>query len=282
MPDTLQTSRLARQFRPMTLGEIVDRAVELYRSNFALLGGLGVLALFPCYSLLLGWLYFTYYQRSIWGSQDYFILASPLIVGVVLGLAFSYLVRGAQIYALAQRTAGEEVRILAALVHAVRRSGTLLLMGFSGFCLMLVGGIFYLVPLILVVLLYSLTFPVATLEDRPYFYSLSRAYQLLKGSTGKLLGLFFTFLLLTGLGWLNLYLLRIVLVYLAQHLVNLDLSWLNELPYGSLILLLLVLIVLHPLKSCAYTLVYFDSRIRNEGWDLWLRIAEVTKKPLER
>lgn len=277
MTTQLHTTRLARQFRPMRLGELLDRSIELYRSNFVLLGSLGAAALLPLFALLLAWFYFIFYNRDIWGSPEYTVMAAPFLLGIVLGLCFSFLSRGATIYALSKRAANEEVRLAEAFAHALRRGMTLLLVGLLGLFLVPLAGIFYVIPGIALAISLALAFPVATLEERPYFYVLPRSYQLLKGSTGKLIGLFFTFRLLEFLGLINLLLLRAMLIYLSHSLLNVDLSWLGRLPYGTLILFLLVLVVLHPLKSCAYTLVYFDSRIRNEGWDLWLRIDELTQ-----
>jgi len=272
----------ARQFRPMRLSEIIDRAFELFRQEMLPLMTLSILGWGPLVSSLFGWLYFIYYNKEIWNTSAYIASVIPFIVLILVAFSWFIVVQGAQNYLIFSVLIGKPKTPPQALLHALRRFATLLLNGFLFFFFFFVGFIFYILPSLYVLMRFSLLFSIASLEDdKFYFQTLQRNNKILgEGSGSKLFGLFFIFFSFLILGWLNLILMRHLFVYVMRILLGIDLTYLNTLPYSTFSLFLLTLLFLIPLKNIAYTLAYIDGRVRYEGWDLQLRITELSQSSL--
>ena len=114
---------------PLTLGEILDRTIQIYRRNFLLFAGIS-LAPSACYVLTYGSasLYFTSHAAQLQGTPNlqliltiFGIFAGFLILGVPLLLAISSLSLGALNFAATLRNSGQPVTIRAAYAYAFKK-----------------------------------------------------------------------------------------------------------------------------------------------------------------
>jgi hypothetical protein len=280
----------APRFESMTFGMILDRTFGFYSRNFRLL--VGVMAA----PEILGYLNALLLGRSLTGGNEAAtLLFMPVYVMVNL-LAFAvgtgaatvaisglYLDRGVTVAGVYR----ESLRKLGAIMGAWVLASLLVSLGIIA--TMAVGGILFasgvfsgaagagawvLMPLLFlagvvwaVVLLvsYSLITPAILLESLSAPQSLKRSRSLTKGGRWPILGLMVLFhavrlLLLTGLG------------YLAGRLGGPQVSFLGP-GAGSIYHHLIAAplsIVLSPIQAILIVLIYYNQRIRKEGFDLVL------------
>jgi hypothetical protein len=105
---------------------------------------------------------------------------------------------------------------------------------------------------------------VVVLEERSAGESFRRSWDLAKGEVGKILGT----MVLAWLIFIVLYALLIVIVGLIVGLLGSS----NERMTSLLVAILLALV--YPITGVVTTLLYYDIRVRREGYDLELMARE--------
>ncbi len=265
--------------KPMELGEILDGALTIFRRHFGVFAKLGIVALWLPVSL-------TIYIQLSGGVEQHFVLWSLaqlityfaglfLTAAAIRVISDSYLGRAPELGdALALGASkiwplflvGLGKTIILALIGAV--CGVVLavaipaLSGGSGlaalFAVLLVGaGIWFL---IFVACGYAVTTPVVVLENLGgAFDAFGRSWDLTRTFKRKILGIaVVTYLIVlvpvAGVSGVGAYLaLQAPLAARAIEVIS------AALP-----------IVLTPIMSCVFTLMYYDLRVRREAFDLQL------------
>ncbi|MEW5938897.1 MAG: hypothetical protein AB1750_04490 [Chloroflexota bacterium] len=281
--------------RPMRLGEILDQAVRLYRRNFVTFIGIIALIHVPVTLISLGVSYFTqvYMQEAalnydpanpfaIFGSPGY--LAS-MGGGIFMGFVQLVLVQGVAAAALTRAVADSYLGQPAGILEAYQRIGdswgrlvmTLLLMMalLMGLAIatVFVPCVGWLIgPGLLIFLSMAvnpLVAPSVVIEKQGVGASLRRAWDLARRRFWWLLGFIFILYLFAQLvvagptyvlNWL------VLLVLGSEISVNPTILAVVVAGFVSLTFTLLYL----PLQLTAHALVYFDLRVRTEGFDLAL------------
>jgi hypothetical protein len=267
------------QFEPMSVGMVLATTFRLYSQNFSLMFGITAILHAP-------FLFFSIIPVLFWPSGNNPILGllvalSASLLGLLNLLIVYPLSTGATTKAVSDRYLGQDVTIRSALSEAWVNVGTLLLTQLVVGVLVFVGFILLVVPGILWMLSYALVPPVIMIEASNrklsrQVYSITgdakgttpvimeradirrRSYQLVSGNRGKvfltlLLFIVLSFLLSLGADWIinTLFESQSLVAFRAQTIV------------GSLIN-----IAVSPLQTIAITLLYYDLRIRKEGFDL--------------
>jgi hypothetical protein len=262
--DTADTPR----FEAMTTGILLDRAFHLYANNFALMLGITAAAYVPFYLIML------VMEASLGGR-----LQSPggglsmllfQLVSMILWASIAFpIASGAATYAVSERYLGNDVTIIDALRRGLNHFWTLSLAQIAATIRVLIGFVLLVVPGILWMLSYSLIVPAILIEGQKALPGLRRSRELVKGYRGKVflvmvvinllqavlaggVGVIFTFLLASDSG---------SLAVLSSALGN------------------LLSIFLTPLGINAAILLYYDMRIRKEGFDLEMLSRAVSAKP---
>ena len=240
---------------PMTAGMILDRSFRLYAQNFALMIGLTAIVHVPILMLTVG-APILQYSSNILG-----VLASLVgLLGVLLGmLIVTPLVTGAATKAVSEKYLGSEVTALSALKFAWHYVWTLLLVQLVVGLIVFGGLLLLIVPGILWMLSYSLVVPVAVLENSSNRAEIRhRSWELVRGNRGKVFVV-------------------MLVVVLAQILLGGSGSLFIQMSYGpesemgsilSGIFSGIAGMLTYPLQAIAVTLLYYDLRIRKEGFDL--------------
>lgn len=258
------------ELRPLTLGEILDRAFLMYRRHFLLF--VGIAAIPQLLTLALGFFQIflgplntarTVGNRTV--LMPHFDVTSVLLMllGVVLGLIVYALAQGGTILAVSDLYLGRPANIADSLSRAVgtiwRLLGTTLLNGLA------VGGamIALVIPGIYVACRLIVCLPAAVIESRSPGNALSRSWSLTKDYAGRsfvLLLLYFAVAFGVGL------LIGVPLGYLTDERGALD--------HARLLLVfqqlstVLVSILVQPLLLIGTSIFYFDLRVRKEAFDL--------------
>lgn len=265
-------------FRPRSAIEIVDLAFSLWRRHFVPMSIIGLAASLPV--VVLGMLGIGVMDELVSGNSSIEAVAPFVLVGLAVGLFWIALVDGAMTLAAGDAYFGREVTPGRAIRGAIGRGGTLVLgnilrvvavgavgiaaMGVSILLARLGGGLFAILLVIAAVLASLLVFArlfattsVIVFENTGAAESLRRSFALSRASVARILGILL-------LAW--------AIVWVAQLVVGLTLQVLLAAVVRNPVLVAvagnLIGMVLYPFLSIALMVLYYDQRIRNEGYDL--------------
>ncbi|WP_420643011.1 hypothetical protein [Candidatus Leptofilum sp.] len=282
---------LPNNLQPLSMSQLLDRAIRLYRNNFLLFVGIVAIAQIPATAVNMVGLWLAPTPEfgfdpaatvtDIW-LQTFESMGfgnNPWVwLGRLVTLLLVQLATAAMTKAVAENYLGHKI----GLFDAYRK------IGLSGFTLLLATfiGIFFIIALFiwwvvvpclgwltglgmifffgLVVL--PLVAPVIVLEKRGAMAGLQRAWDLARRRFWWLIG----FMLLLGLfGQLIVTGPALLSVFIVESTVGSGLDTTTTTLVQQVIGLLLNLIYL-PLQLSCVTLLYFDVRVRTEGFDLAL------------
>ena len=272
-------SAVEHQFEPMSTGMVLDGAFRFYAQNFPLMLGISAILNVP---ILVLTVLPVFLARA--GSSPFLAVTaaiSSMLIGLVALLVVYPLVTGATTKAVSDTYLGNPVTVGSALKVAWRRFGTLLMAQTVAGMIVLLGFILLVVPGILWMLSYTLIPPVVMIEaaerkgarpvpappgdpgrgtpritDRGEIRR--RSWELVKGNRGKVFVVLFVFVVM-------------------QVLLGTAGNWIAGMGFGAgsnlaraiqSIIGNVVAIVVAPLQTIAITLLYYDFRIRKEGFDL--------------
>jgi hypothetical protein len=258
--------------RPLSTSELLDRTFHLYRNNFVVFAGIAALPQLVVLALQLafsGMIFAGGLSRiAVAMATGLWMLligiASFVAVGVahaatVMAVSHLHLERPTSIalaYASAKSSMGRVIGISLAVAIGVG-----------------VGLVLLVVPGIYLALTWSLCIPVTVLEGGGLNVSTRRSGFLTKGSKGRI---FVIYLLIVVLVWVVSALIQLVLVGSLKAVAIHNVSTHMALSYalqsaGGFLSTCLV----GPLATIAMTLIYYDVRVRKEGFDLQLMMATI-------
>ena len=287
---------------PMSVGDLLDRAFRLYRARF------GVFLLTAAIFLVPVWIIISLVSPDFSDAKSLLIILAFMLANGCAILALSAriiaelhgrtLSIGEGIRRGARRIvayAGMSVTIWTAMTTLIAVfavfCGSIFFFGFLailpppsantppafyfGIAALLICGFILLLILVFFPALYLysrwLAAPAVLIAERPGpLKALGRSWELSRGQDWRVTG--YTVLLFILMALVNI-----------LPLALLELSFLQLLPDYSLVLVSGILIwasfllwtVSTPFYTCAVVLLYYDLRIRNEGYDLELRVAEL-------
>jgi hypothetical protein len=251
---------MVQTLRPLTIGELLDRTFLFYRRHFVLFVGIAAL---PSVLLLAFQLTTVYFRRTASGPL---VLVVFSLAWIVVYIVTSTLAHGATVIAVSQVLLGKDAHVAEAFQSIRPRVGRLILINLNFGLRVMLGLLLLIVPGILLGLRYSLTIPVAVLEDTGVSDSLSRSAALTKGHRGRILLIYFLLVVLATIAsmlWPVLTVLVAAIVYSGG--VASGPVWLEVMgEFGNFVSQSLVT----PVMTIALTLVYYDERVRKEAFDL--------------
>ena len=284
----METSPAIPTLRPLRIGELLDRAIRLYRANFLTFIGIVALVYVPLMVLQVASsaLFSSSINLSspdqIFSNAAYWIGWLSTILIVILQFV---LVQGVAMGALARAVADSNLGKKTGILDAYRGIGSSWgsLLGALILVSLLAIAVFlwWLVPCIgwitgLGMLLYltavvnPLVPPVVVLEDQTATGAIRRAWSLARRRFWPVLG--YTFLLgLFSLIVVNgpAAIANIILTQLFQNVGDVGQYLVLTAIVQGLVSLVFSLLY-YPLQMTAFTLVYFDLRVRTEGFDIAL------------
>ena len=252
--------------RPLSTGELLDKTFTLYRRNFPLFFGISALAQLLPFIFLMAMLAF---MRSANAQQTTGAAATVAITGLVS--AIGYLItaviaaginHAATTFAVSSLYLEEPASIKNAYARVKgligRTINVIMSVGirvFGGFMLLIIPGIIMLRR-------YSLSVQAAVLENLKTRAALKRSRQLSEGSGGRILLVYVLMLALIwavslGAGWV------LGLIFSPQTLRQSFAAQVVQQFSGFL-----VGAAVGPVMTIAFSLLYYDQRVRKEAFDL--------------
>ena len=253
------------RFEAMTTGLLLDRAFRLYTSNFSLMLGITAAAYVPFYLIMV--IIESRVGVNVQAPSGGLSTLLFQIVFMILWASIAFpIASGAATYAISERYLGNEVTIGEALGLALSRFWTLSVAQITATIRVLFGFLLLIVPGILWMLSYTLIVPAVLVEGHKATPSLRRSRDLVKGHRGKVFCVMF-------------------IVNLLQVILALGVSMISGMIFNSdsgsgavlnSAMNNLLSIFLTPLGIVATILLYYDMRIRKEGFDLEMLSRAIT------
>jgi len=241
--------------RPRTGTEIVDASFELLRAHYARLVMISALSYVPVMVVQLA------VNRSLSSVavDDPARIVPTLGVLLVSAIAQS-LGDGVLTLVTANAYRGHPLDVARATRHTMRRAGGVIAAALRKWISIAFGFAFFFVPGIILFRWYFAIPATVLLENRSSGDAMERSRALAKGEGNKILG-------------------TLGLVYVSSVILQLMVSaffatLLGGRPRGEIAALAFAA-CLHPLLSVVATLLYYDVRIRREGYDIELLAAEL-------
>ena len=232
------------QLRSMSFGETLDGALAIYREGFGTLVSVaiacqGIPAILSVYIGLGGGVVF---HPVLW------------VVSAILASIGNLVATGATVWVISEIYLGREPDFGDAISYAFGKIVRLLMAGIAKGILVLLALLLLVVPGIVVWCGYSVVTQVVVLERLPSSLdSLGRSWDLTKGHKGKAFALVLVVSLLLGLP-----------LMVGGALAAFFPALYETVTIGGQILQLM----LYPIMACAFTLFYYDLRVRKEAFDL--------------
>jgi hypothetical protein len=232
--------------RPRSNSEILDAAFEIYRRHFAVFVAISIFIAVPSAIA-------SYIGQAALASQQMDGLFTSALVRV-LGALIAPFTDGAVACATSAAYLGASVDFEQAFRTAFRRPARLFLAMFTKWIMMGFGFILFLAPGFIVFKRYFALPMTVLFEDTTVGDAIARSRQLSNGNGTRIFSL---------IGGVILFVF-VVAIVLGQTIVSLSHGAVAAV--GSLVLTA----VLSPFSTIVATLLYYDVRIRQEGYDIEL------------
>lgn len=254
--------------RPLSTGELLDRTFSLYRSHFAVFFGivaiprLSVLA-FECLLLM--------FQSSASSRSG---LSRAFVWGTgawVLRLAVSALSHAATVVAVSQLHLGSPAGVMDSFSKLKGRIAAVIGLSFSVTFLVALGCFALIVPGVLLAVRWSLAVPAMVLENKGIRDAMTRSTELTLGNRGRVFVVWLLFVIL-NLGFSRLLQWPVTAVAGVSSRLALQHASVG-IQIASLVATFFSACLVGPLATIAFSLIYFDERVRKEAFDLQLMIT---------
>lgn len=241
--------------RPLSLGEVLDVSFGLYRSRFASLLVVSVVCqLVP--SLL----------RVYFGSVGGMFVNLPLVLAYyVLAIVLSAVGVAASTFIVSDAYLGREISASAALGRAASMIGRIIGVSIMSSMLIGIGLILLIVPGVILLSGLILSTVVAVLEGRANSAALGRSWELTKGFRGKVL-----------LTMICVGLMLMVPTFTVGAIWGVFGAAAGGIGMvGMEVVTALLSILIYPFFYVVLTVLYYDLRVRKEGFDLELLASQM-------
>ncbi len=261
---------MATALRPLDTGELLDRTFSLYRTHFSLF--VGIVALPNLASLAVQLV--AAVERAAPGAAaisealgNLFWVLAAAAVAMIAGAAS----QAATVVAVSQTYLDRPTSIGDAFSRVKDRIplvvGLSIVMGLG----VGLGFVFLIVPGVILALMWSLAVPVAILEDKGVGDSLSRSSQLTKGNRGRIFVIWLLFVVLSiAVSVLLQWPITVAVAALTRDNPTAMFKWIQVV---SAVMTFISQCLVGPLATIAFSLVYYDERVRKEAFDLQLMMT---------
>jgi len=286
------------RFRPMGLGDILDEAFDLYKNNFSLFAGIGAIVFFPvsfyCGIIIARLIAMENALQAgrYMGSNPTSSFAGFFIV--VIGFALLYpIITCAFTYAISQRYIDATTSIGKTYGYTLRRVGAIIWTAIlSSLCMMGINlvayipsiavlsrpGLFIIFRLLGAVIVYyvgaRLTFGYTALvvDGKSGTAALKRSWDLSNGYGWRIFGILFITGIIVGI-------IALVTILAFSLLLRVVSSGQLSSSFGLMIGTFggIMAVLLMPIMVLVIVLLYYDLRIRKEGFDLQMLAQDLAR-----
>lgn len=261
--------------QPMTLGELLDRTFHLYRRHFVVFVGIMALPQLLVLALQLaqpdaGPPAATPGETLAQLGQMFLWLMVTFAVAIVVGSA----AQGATVVAVSDLHLGRPTGIRQAYGVIWRRLPVLCVLAVLFGLAVAVGTLLFIIPGVLVALAWALLVPVTVIEKTGIGETMTRSSFLTRGFRGRIFVTFALYVVLsmviTGIWQIPVFMATLAAIQAGTP---------GELPTWARLLAPIGGFVTQslagPLLTIAMSLIYYDLRVRKEGFDLEHMMAQL-------
>ena len=252
---------LYKTLRPMTIGDILDRSVQLYRNNIVKFIGIILLVKGP-YLIIENFLTASIESYTVETSQV--PITVVILVKALEPLFIVPILMAAMTMAMSELFLGRDIGVIEAYSRILKRFfpllGTILLSG-----IVIVLGFMLIIPGVLMWIWFAFIPQTVVIDGEGGVSAMKRSKYLVKGFFGK------TFLL-QALIFVAISLITGIISYSITRFMPIPDQYSNTLGAGAANV---ISVLLEPFRIAAMTLLYYDFRIRKEGFDLEIMAAEL-------
>ena len=267
---------MATTLRPLNTGELLDRTFFLYRNHFTLFVGifalphLCVLA-FQCVGLA--------FQTP--GTQISQLLSTMAWTwgAILLNMIVSAASQAATVVAVSQVHLDRPASVMVSFSKVKNQIAGVIGLSLSVGFLVGLACLALLVPGILLAIQWSLAVPAKVLESKSVGEAMSRSSELTKGNRGRIFVIWVLFFVLSiGVSLLLQWPIQLAAGVSARSaLRHVGVGW----QVASLVAAFISQCLVGPLATIAFSLVYYDERVRKEAFDLQLMMNTLDAPALQ-
>ena len=269
--------------RPMTLGEVLDRTFALYRQNFLLFAGISalphlLLLLFRFALLLSGRAKVMTPAGGTSSSTDIGSAVLAAIGGGLFSLLILGLVQAATVSAVSDLYLGRETSVRASYLRA--KGQVLPVIGIIIMCYLatVVGLILLIIPGIILACRLTLSVPAAIVEQTSPIRSMERSMELTKGHAMQI---FLLFVLVFFIAFAVAALFQFPVFFLAFNATKTKQAMSIGASAYTYLAEFVSQVVVGPVGTIAYALMYYNLRVRKEGFDIQHLLSTLGPAPVQ-
>lgn len=253
---------MATTFRPLSLGELLDRTFQLYRNHFLLFVGIAAVSYLPRFVVSEVLLILT--RGSGTATTRAGLTLFGTFVGVILALVAVAACQASTVTAVSVVYLGQKITVWGSYSRILGLIPRVILVMIGLGIGIGIGLILLVVPGIILALMWALTIPVVVLENADLREALSRSSELTKGHRGRVFMIYLLFMILTYVTFFVLESPVIALVATKgpRAVVGAGVATLTS------ALSLIAECLVTPLMTIAISLMYYDERVRKEAFDI--------------
>ena len=258
------------ELRPLSLGELLDRTFSLYREHFWLFAGIMVLPQLVVLVVAVPLRVASRTQPNISTTTIPTHAASViflLFLFVTAFLAMHMTALAATVSAVSEMQLGRPTGVRLAYCFLRDKWWRVLWVAILNGLIVGLGFLLFVIPGLIILVRTAVAIPAAVLENQSGWAAIKRADLLTERHRGHI---FLVFVLFAILDWAATFIFSLPFGMAGYLLHGPTPGWLSEL--GDLAGFLRNVLV-GPLLTIALTLVYYDLRVRKEGFDLQLMVA---------
>jgi len=255
-----------RQFEPMSVGQILDAAIWIYRRNFVRFVVIASIVQVPL--AVVSVVVTRIVQSAIVTTPEaqfetgFAVRMAESLVTLFVAIMGEAIAKAALVTTVSESYLGREMTAMESFRLVLSRAGAVIAAGLLVALLVAIGTLVFIVPGILLALWLALTIPAVMLERRGPVGAMRRSRWLLAGNLGKIFVLSVVVFLMGLILWSS--------IALGGRLLSEYVAGGNEMASVVITHLarLIASILALPIGAGAATLLYYDLRIRKEGLDL--------------
>jgi glycerophosphoryl diester phosphodiesterase family protein len=267
----MPSSPYTPQLRPLSIGEILDAGFRLFRSRF---GALMTCVLVPIVPLtILGTFLVASADENAFdvnapATDDGGAVTANLIDALISGAAAALAI-AACFKVISAAYLGERSDAGSSLRYGLTRFPALMVAYVAIYIGLVFGFLLLVIPGIIFAVKWSLTFAAIVAERAGPFAAMGRSWSLTGDHWWRTFGTLLVVILL------SVVLTTVLFIALGAALATSD--SISELTFAVLVTLVSIVVtaVVYPLVSAIITVLYYDLRVRKEGFDLQLLARSV-------
>jgi hypothetical protein len=260
--------------KAMTVGDILDTTFTLYKKNYKGYWTLAAMGVVP--AAMVSILFMILFPVNSFAEFDLFFFEPTVLMGSLLSGFLSFVIQtvmyAGMIKYVSEHINDREMEAKDAFMFGLRKFIVVFLGGLLVGLAFILGFIALIIPALYLGVLFALYVHAIIIEDASPWDSLMRSRKLISGSWWRSLGIFILIGVLSA----------IISLLATAPLEIFSGAFFFWDPYLQGLINILynipVSIIVTPISAIAYTLYYYDLRVRKENLDLDVMIDQLTQQ----